>query len=162
MNAELNPAPNSVLASDLVAALQTYPEGVEVRLERRDTDVIDAPTPTRLSLYADDDRAGFGTVWDGYEPPRPFKVAREQPITDHENRGDDDQLVLDGFARMVADERDRQRALGYTANHDREHGIYHLLDHARRLASEGRHVEAHAVLMAAVDVREILTEEPTS
>lgn len=52
----------------------------------------------------------------------------------------------------VQAKRAEQRAKGYTAEHDREHGVEHLLLWAQDYASRGRHLDAAALVEAAREV----------
>lgn len=52
----------------------------------------------------------------------------------------------------VQAKRAEQRAKGYTAKHDREHGVEHLLLWAQDYASRGRHLDAAALVEAAREV----------
>jgi hypothetical protein len=52
----------------------------------------------------------------------------------------------------VQAKRAEQRAKGYTADHDREHGVEHLLSWAKDYASRGRHLDAAALVEAAREV----------
>lgn len=58
----------------------------------------------------------------------------------------------DAWYAAVQAKRAEQRAKGYTAEHDREHGVEHLLAWAQDYASRGRHLDAAALVEAAREV----------
>lgn len=57
----------------------------------------------------------------------------------------------ESWSSTLAEERDRQVAKGYTPQHDDEHGVRHLLNWAIEYARLGKHVEASALVWAAMD-----------
>lgn len=59
------------------------------------------------------------------------------------------------FRRQIAEERERQIECGYDAEHDRAHGVDHLLRWAQDYARRGRSVQSAALIEAA---REMLRE----
>lgn len=59
------------------------------------------------------------------------------------------------FRRQIADERARQIEGGYDAEHDRAHGVDHILRWAQDYARRGRSVQSAALIEAA---REMLRE----
>lgn len=52
------------------------------------------------------------------------------------------------FKEQVADERERQVKLGYTADHDDKHGPVHLMNLARKYEQQGDFVKASAMYRA--------------
>jgi hypothetical protein len=52
------------------------------------------------------------------------------------------------FKEQVADERERQVKLGYTAEHDDKHGPVHLMNLALKYEQQGDFVKASAVYKA--------------
>ncbi|QCW22326.1 hypothetical protein SEA_LUNA18_58 [Microbacterium phage Luna18] len=56
------------------------------------------------------------------------------------------------FRRMVAEERRRQVALGWTPEHDRQHGPLHLLALSQIYIRLGKPVQAAALNEAAMDL----------
>lgn len=63
----------------------------------------------------------------------------------------------DEWEQEVSAERQRQVAKGYDADHDREHGVAHVLTWAEDYLRRGREIEAGAMIRAA---REIAEEAP--
>lgn len=59
----------------------------------------------------------------------------------------------DWIERLQA-ERKRQVEKGYTTDHDQKHGIKHLLDWALEYIRIGKKVEAGAVVLAALELKE--------
>lgn len=62
-----------------------------------------------------------------------FSVPNSSPETSH----------------LIALERARQIAKGYTAQHDSRHGVVKLLEWSTRFANHGQHIEAAAMVEAA-------------
>lgn len=56
------------------------------------------------------------------------------------------------FRRMVSEERRRQVALGWTPEHDRQHGPLHLLALSQIYTRLGRPVQAAALVEAAMEL----------
>lgn len=59
------------------------------------------------------------------------------------------QPVNPNFHRAVAAEIDRQHRLGYTAEHDDEHGLDHILERAFQYVAQGSTVKGAAMIVAA-------------
>ncbi len=73
-----------------------------------------------------------------------------------------DAVEIDGFRRAVSPEpiteeqinaeRARQIEKGYTPDHDRQHGIAHVLRYALHYGSRGEHLKAYAMVEAALEI----------
>lgn len=63
--------------------------------------------------------------------------------------------------QKVLAERQRQIDKGYTPEHDKEHGLKHLLTWAYDYLGQGKHVEVGALLLAAVGLLRTRTELAT-
>lgn len=81
----------------------------------------------------------------------PLRALLSQPTPSAEDRN--------AWDAAVQVKRAEQRAKGYTLEHDREHGVEHLLLWAQDYASRGRHLDAAALVEAA---REVLFWQRTS
>lgn len=80
-------------------------------------------------------------------------------LTPREAQQLEDALEDDGFNSRVAQERLRQKIKGYDLEHDRKHGIRHVLNLAYRYAAVGDRVRAAALIEAAADLTKDV--EPT-
>lgn len=56
------------------------------------------------------------------------------------------------WATTLRAERERQVAKGYDSDHDREHGVGHLLKWAIDYARQGKFVQSTALILAALEV----------
>ena len=63
---------------------------------------------------------------------------------------------VEAWRALIASERDRQRQLGYDADHDRKHGVLGLLRWSQEYARRGSAVASAALVEAAY---ELLSEE---
>lgn len=59
------------------------------------------------------------------------------------------EAISPGFHRAVAAELDRQKRIGYSPEHDDEHGIDHLLELAFQYVAQGSTVKGGALIIAA-------------
>ena len=59
------------------------------------------------------------------------------------------EAISPGFHRAVAAELDRQKRIGYSPEHDDEHGIDHLLELAFQYIAQGSTVKGGAMIIAA-------------
>lgn len=63
----------------------------------------------------------------------------------------------DEWEQEVSAERQRQVAKGYDADHDREHGVVHVLTWAEDYLRRGREIEAGAMIRAAREIASVPT-----